>query len=77
MGTEPRRVSGVEVTTLTRALHDVLGDEARVSAGDSDRDLHSEDITFHPAHRPDVVVYPTTTEEVSRVSRSLRRSASR
>jgi D-lactate dehydrogenase (cytochrome) len=56
----------VEPTTLTRALHELLGDEARVSAGDSERDLHSEDMTFHPAHRPDVVVYPTSTEEVSR-----------
>jgi D-lactate dehydrogenase (cytochrome) len=57
----------VEVSTLTVALHELLGDAARVSAGDSDRDLHSEDITFHEAHRPDVVVYPTSTEEVSRV----------
>src|SRR5690242_11628610 len=57
----------MEAATLTKTLHDLLGDGARVSAGDSDRDLHSEDMTFHPAHRPDVVVYPTTTADVARV----------
>lgn len=52
------------VSELVSAL---AGDAARVSTGDSDRDLHSEDMTFHRPIRPDVVVYPTATEEVSRV----------
>ena len=44
------------------ALIEALGDGARVSDGDSERDLHSEDISFHRPHRPDLVVYPTSTE---------------
>jgi D-lactate dehydrogenase (cytochrome) len=57
------------VTTgeLRAALAKALGDATRVSTGDSDRDLHAEDITFHRPHRPDVVVYPLTTAEVSAV----------
>jgi D-lactate dehydrogenase (cytochrome) len=58
--------------SLAEPLRDALvtalaGDAARVSAGDSDRDLHAADMTFHEPHRPDVVVYPVTTDEVSRV----------
>lgn len=52
---------------LRVALAGVIGDETRVSAGDSERDLHASDITFHRPHRPDVVVYPVTTEEVAAV----------
>ncbi len=57
----------MEVSSLAEALRDVLGDGSRISVGDSDRDLHSEDMTFHRAHRPDLVVYPTSTEEVAHV----------
>jgi len=46
---------------------ELLGDGARVSDGESERDLHSEDITFHRPRRPDLVVYPGSTEDVSRV----------
>ena len=52
---------------LRDALVAAVGDATRVSDGDSERDLHAGDITFHRPHRPDVVVYPLTTEEVSRV----------
>ena len=52
---------------LLRALVDALGGERRVSDGDSERDLHASDITFHRPHRPDVVVYAQTTEEVAAV----------
>ena len=41
---------------LRAALVVALGDERRVSDGDSERDLHASDITFHRPHRPDVVV---------------------
>ena len=34
------------------------------SDGDSERDLHAGDFTFHRPHRPDVVVYPTSTDDV-------------
>jgi D-lactate dehydrogenase (cytochrome) len=49
------------------ALVAVLGDESRVSIGDSERDLHAEDISFHRPRRPDVVVRPLTTDEVAAV----------
>ena len=44
-------------------------DERRVSAGVSVRDLHSHDESFHAPHLPDVVVWPHTTDEVSRLVR--------
>ena len=52
---------------LRVALVDALGDERRVTVGESERDLHASDITFHRPHRPDVVVYPLTTAEVASV----------
>ena len=39
----------------------------RVTVGESDRDLHGSDLTFHASHRPDLVVYPESTEEVVRI----------
>ncbi len=57
----------VAVNELREALVEVLGEGARVSDGDSERDLHASDITFHRPQRPDLVVYPSSTEEVSRV----------
>jgi D-lactate dehydrogenase (cytochrome) len=57
----------VSAAELRSALADALGDERRVSDGDSERDLHAADITFHRPRRPDVVVYPLTTGEVSAV----------
>jgi D-lactate dehydrogenase (cytochrome) len=57
----------MDVEALRAALRDILDDPGRVSAGDSDRNLHSEDMTFHAAHTPDVVVYPVSTDEVSRI----------
>jgi D-lactate dehydrogenase (cytochrome) len=57
----------MDVDALQTALRDLLDDPARVSVGDSDRNLHSEDMTFHAGHTPDVVVYPISTDEVSRI----------
>ncbi len=57
------------MTALTRAkcaLREALGED-RVRDGDSERDLHAEDLSFHAPHRPDLVVYPGSTEEVARV----------
>ena len=54
-------------TELQAALVDAVGDQQRVAVGDSERDLHASDITFHRPHRPDVVVYPLTTAEVASV----------
>ncbi len=44
-------------------------DDRRVSAGESVRNLHSHDESFHAPSLPDVVVWPHTTEEVSRLVR--------
>jgi D-lactate dehydrogenase (cytochrome) len=44
-------------------------DDGRVSAGDSVRELHSHDESYHTPALPDVVVWPQTTEEVSRLVR--------
>lgn len=52
---------------LRAALLESLGDEARVAEGDSERDLHAADLTFHTPSRPDLVVYPSSTDEVARV----------
>ena len=43
-----------------------LGPDA-VSDGESDRDLHGTDLTFHVPHRPDLVVRPSSTGDVSAV----------
>ena len=49
---------------------DLLGlvpDEKRVSVGDSVLEGHARDLTYHPAHRPDAVVFPRGTPEVASV----------
>lgn len=52
---------------LEPAVAEALGDPSRVRSGASERALHSSDLSFHPPRRPDLVVYPETTEEVARV----------
>ncbi len=51
--------------TVREALVEALGADS-VRDGDSERDLHASDLSFHPPHRPDLVVYPGSTEEVAR-----------
>jgi D-lactate dehydrogenase (cytochrome) len=50
----------------SRALREALGAD-RVRDGESERDLHGVDLSFHTPHRPDLVVYATSTTEVARV----------
>jgi D-lactate dehydrogenase (cytochrome) len=57
----------VEANSRELLIAAVGGDASRVRDGDSERDLHSEDMSFHPPRRPDVVVYPTSTVEVAAV----------
>jgi D-lactate dehydrogenase (cytochrome) len=52
---------------LRDALSRALNEGARVSDGESELDLHAGDISFHRPQRPDLVVYPSSTEDVSRV----------
>jgi D-lactate dehydrogenase (cytochrome) len=56
------------VTTDLRArLLRVVPDESRVGDGDSLLDQHAGDLTYHRPHRPDVVVFPETAQEVAAV----------
>ena len=56
------------VTADLRAqLLRLVPDERRVSDGDSVLDQHAADLTYHAPHRPDVVVFPESTEEVAAV----------
>ena len=43
----------------------LVPDERRVNDGESALDQHAADLSYHVPHRPDVVVYPETTAEVS------------
>ena len=52
----------INITELKSIL-----DNRRVSAGESVCNLHSHDESFHAACLPDVVVWPHTTDEVSRL----------
>jgi D-lactate dehydrogenase (cytochrome) len=49
-------------------------DDRRVSTGESVLDLHSHDESFHTPRRPDVVVWPHSTEEVCRLVRWARKN---
>jgi len=58
----------VAVTANLRAdLLALIGDERRVNDGESALDQHASDLSYHPAHRPDVVVYPESAAEVAAV----------
>ncbi len=46
-------------------LRGVVGD--RLSTGASVREQHGQDLSYHPACPPDVVVFATSTEEVSEI----------
>jgi D-lactate dehydrogenase (cytochrome) len=54
------------LTAVTLALREALGED-QVRDGDSELDLHAGDLSFHAPHRPDLVLYPGSTDEVSRV----------
>ena len=52
---------------LASLLAPAIADATRISLGESDRDTHAGDLTFHRPVRPDAVVYPTSTAEVAAV----------
>jgi D-lactate dehydrogenase (cytochrome) len=52
---------------LRAQLLRLVPDERRVSDGESVLDQHAADLSYHPPHRPDVVVFPESTDEVARV----------
>jgi D-lactate dehydrogenase (cytochrome) len=58
----------VAVTANLRTeLLRLVPDERRVSDGESVLEQHSADLTYHAPHRPDVVVFPESTDEVAAV----------
>jgi D-lactate dehydrogenase (cytochrome) len=62
-----RRASPDAVPDLRAELLRVVPDERRVTTSPSVLDQHGQDPSYHAHRLPDVVVYPETTEEVSRV----------
>jgi len=54
---------------LRTELLRLIPDERRVTDGDSALDQHAADLSYHPPRRPDLVVYPESTEEVAAVLR--------
>lgn len=53
---------------IINALQKIVGSE-NVSATEADRDLHSRDQSSHAARRPEAVVWPESTKQVSRVAK--------
>jgi D-lactate dehydrogenase (cytochrome) len=60
-------VSVAVAADLRSALLRLVPDERRVSDGESVLDSHAGDLSYHPPRRPDVVVFPESTAEVSAV----------
>jgi D-lactate dehydrogenase (cytochrome) len=54
---------------LRTELLRLIPDERRVTDGESVLDQHAADLSYHPPRRPDLVVYPESTAEVSAVLR--------
>jgi D-lactate dehydrogenase (cytochrome) len=52
---------------LRAELLRLVPDERRVSDGTSALDQHAADLSYHAPHRPDVVVWPESTDEVAAV----------
>jgi D-lactate dehydrogenase (cytochrome) len=60
-------LTALDQNTVFDALKTMLGAE-HVSAGSSERELHSRDQSTHAAHLPDLVVWPESTEQVSHLA---------
>ena len=52
---------------LTRELKQILPGDLQISTAMATREQHGKDESYHQAHAPDVVVFPSSTEEVSAV----------
>ncbi len=49
-----------------RLIREIVGSE-RMSTGESILDLHGKDESFHPRRRPEVVIWPIRSEEISQI----------
>ncbi|CAB3390881.1 FAD-binding oxidoreductase [Kyrpidia spormannii] len=57
---------------VSSAIHDLralLADPDRVTVNETILEHHSHDLTYHTPHLPEAVVFPTDTQEVSRIVR--------
>ncbi len=63
-----------QVTERELALIRKIVNPARISTGESVLDLHGKDESFHPKRRPDVVVWPLSAEEISRILKLANRN---
>ena len=52
---------------LRAQLLRLIPDERRVNDGESVLDQHAADLSYHAPHRPDIVVFPESTDEVAAV----------
>jgi len=65
--TENNSVNYTKVTNKElKFIQSLVGSE-RMSTGESVLDLHSKDESFHQRRKPDVVVWPLHTEEISQI----------
>ena len=67
----PSRISAETRDALVAELRTVLGDRATTNATQIEHHSHSE--SWHAPAAPDVVVFPTSTDEVSAVVRAAAR----
>jgi D-lactate dehydrogenase (cytochrome) len=51
---------------VLESIRSIVGSE-RMSCGESVLDLHSRDESFHQKHKPDLVVWPLSAEEISQI----------
>ncbi len=65
--TEKNSVKYTKVTNKELEFIQSLVGPERMSTGESVLELHSKDESFHPRRKPDVVVWPLRTEEVSQI----------
>jgi D-lactate dehydrogenase (cytochrome) len=70
MQPKPRRLS--DASALITDLTALLGDN-RVSTNAGILDRHGHDESYHETHRPDVVVFPNSTDDVSQIMKLARR----
>ena len=56
----------IDLPATLEALQTVVGPE-RLSVTEADRSQHARDQSDHPGRLPDIVVWPTTTAEVSAI----------
>ena len=56
----------ISTENIVEALKGVLKDE-QVTINETVRELHGRDESYHAASLPDIVVFPESTEDVSKV----------